>query len=388
MEMTTTRTNSWQTHALAGDRRPAEPPTVPVRVCFVIDRLNRAGTESQLIALIRALDRTRVSPSLVLLDGDDPLSRELEPPDTPILRLGVEKLLSVRAMAAAWRLRRFWKSQRVEIVQTYFSDSTYFAAPLARLCGMRRVIRVRNNLGYWLTPLHRRLMSVAGRIAGETLTNSEAGRDALARIEGGNPGRIRVLGNGVDLDRFGDLSIPFRNGGVKIGIVGNLRAVKNIDGLIRAFSEIADRYPRSELHVAGSGEERGALERLIGDLSLAGRVHLRGSLADIPAFLREIDIAVLCSHSESMSNALLEYMAAARPIVVADTGAATDMIAHEREGLVVAAGDGPALRDAVLRLIADPECAIEMGANARNRVEREFSRAVMCRRFEDYYRRA
>lgn len=387
MEMTTALATSWQTHALSvgsGSPRAAERP--PVRVCFVIDRLDRAGTESQLIALIRSLDRTRVIPSLVLLDGDDALSGELAPPDTPILRLGIKKLLSGRAIRSAWRLRRFWKAQRVEIVQTYFADSTYFAVPLARLCGMRRIVRVRNNLGYWLTPLHRRLMRLAGAIAGETLTNSEAGRDALLRIEGGSRNRIRVLGNGIDADRFGDRPVPFAGGGVRIGLVGNLRAVKNIDGLIRAFAGVVERFPEAELHVAGDGEERANLERLIGVLSLGDRVHLCGSLSDIPAFLGRLDIAVLCSHSESMSNALLEYMATARPIVVTDTGAAREMIAHDREGLVVPTGDDTALREALLTLAGDRNRAVAMGANARMRVEREFGRAAMCRRFEDYYR--
>src|SRR5258707_13799643 len=87
------------------------PAANPVRVCFMIDRLSRAGTESQLIALIRELDRSRVRPSLVLLDGEDDLSRALEPADCPIIRLGVRKLFSPKAASAARRLRAFWREQ-------------------------------------------------------------------------------------------------------------------------------------------------------------------------------------------------------------------------------------------------------------------------------------
>ena len=77
---------------------PAAATTAdPVRVCFMIDRLSRAGTESQLLALVRELDRTRVTPSLVLLDGEDDLSRALEPADCPVIRLGVRRLVSLSA---------------------------------------------------------------------------------------------------------------------------------------------------------------------------------------------------------------------------------------------------------------------------------------------------
>src|SRR5262249_57783973 len=71
---------------------PPEAPPRPVRVCFLIDELYTGGTESQLLALIRALDRTRVHPSLCLLRGERPGSRSLEPDDCPVLRLGVGSL--------------------------------------------------------------------------------------------------------------------------------------------------------------------------------------------------------------------------------------------------------------------------------------------------------
>src|SRR5262249_12618567 len=148
----------------------------PIRVCFFIDRLSRAGTETQLLALIRGLDRARIEPSLVLLNGEDEESQGLEPANCPILRLGVHSLLGRSALSASVRLRRFWRQQRVDILQTYFLDSTYFGIPLAKICGIKKVIRVRNNLGYWLTNGHRRLGRWMGRLADITLTNSDDGR--------------------------------------------------------------------------------------------------------------------------------------------------------------------------------------------------------------------
>ena len=87
----------------------------PIRICYLIDGLTRAGTETQLLALIRSLDRRRFKPSLVLLNGEDDLSRELAPADCPVLRLGLHSLRSVRSLAATTSLIRFWRRERIDI---------------------------------------------------------------------------------------------------------------------------------------------------------------------------------------------------------------------------------------------------------------------------------
>src|SRR5262245_23444366 len=120
--------------------------TKPIRVCFLIDRLTRGGTETQLLALIRAVDRSSVPAALVLLDVTDAESQSLEPTDCPVLRLVLKSLHRPPALAAAAQLTRFWREQQTDVLQVYFLDSVYFGVPLARLAGVRRVVRVRNNL--------------------------------------------------------------------------------------------------------------------------------------------------------------------------------------------------------------------------------------------------
>src|SRR5262245_36092287 len=82
--------------------RGPSAPLRPVRVCFLIDELAAAGTETQLLALIHHLDRRRVRPYLCLLRGDNPVSQALEPDDCLILRLGVRSLHRLTTLAAVW----------------------------------------------------------------------------------------------------------------------------------------------------------------------------------------------------------------------------------------------------------------------------------------------
>jgi glycosyltransferase involved in cell wall biosynthesis len=377
--------------ALAAARRlPIVPMPVeaPVRVSFMIDRLSRAGTESQLLALIREVDRAKVSPSLVLLDGEDDLSRALEPTDCPVLRLGVRRLASLTAVRAVRRLRAFWREHQPDVLQVYFLDAAYLGAPAAKLSGVKTVIRVRNNLGYWLTPRHRALGRLVRPFVDVTLTNTEAGKQALVDGEGHRADRVQVLANGVDTAKFNRFMLPDTSKKrVRVGCVANLRPVKNVDGLMRAARTALDRFPQLVFEVAGDGDQRAVLERLHAELGLGERFVLRGSVADVPAFLRSVEIAVLPSHSEGMSNALLEYMSAGRAVIATDSGANATLVRHRKDGLIVARDDKPALVDALGELLAHPVRAAGYGASARQRVEAEYSRDAMRRRFEEFYRR-
>jgi L-malate glycosyltransferase len=361
--------------------------TRPLHVGFLIDRLSRAGTETQLLALIRALDRTRVRPFLYLLDGTDAESRALEPADCPVERLGLTSFRRPGALARAARMAARFRRDRLDVLQTYFLDSTYLGVPLAKLAGVRRVVRVRNNLGEWLTVKHRLLGLLYGRLADVTLTNSAAGRDALRRVERLHPRRLAVLENGVDLDRF--LATPppdFRHADVlRVGALANLRPVKNLPALVEAAAALAPRFPGLRVQVAGDGPQRPDLERLIAEHGLAGRFQLLGPVADVPAFLARQDVAVLCSLAEGMSNALLEYMAAARPVVATAVGAATDLIRDGEEGLLVPPGDAAALTAALGRVLGEPVLARRLGESARRRVRERHGRAAMRWRFEQFY---
>ena len=351
----------------------------------MIDRLSRAGTEMQLLALIRSLDRSRVQPSLCLLDGQDELSRSLEP-DCPIIRLGLHSLLSHSTFDAARQLKRFWRRNRIEVLQTYFLDSSYFGVTLARLTGIRHVIRVRNNLGYWLTARHQLLGKWMGRLATLTLTNSVQGKDNILNAEGLQPDKLFVLENGVDVERFAHHRLPDMTGKtVRVGALANLRPVKNIDGLIRAAAMLKSASPHLMFEVAGDGEQRSELQRLIVEKSLEDRFHLVGAINDVPAFLERQDIAILCSHSEGMSNALLEYMASGRAIIATDVGANGQLVRNEVEGMLVPPKDDGAIAAAIDQLLRNPDKARQMAVAARRRAEMEFSRTAMVRRFETLY---
>jgi glycosyltransferase involved in cell wall biosynthesis len=108
-------------------------------------------------------------------------------------------------------------------------------------------------------------------------------------------------------------------------------------------------------------------------------------VADVPSFLAGLDVAVLPSRAEGMSNAVLEYMAAGRPIVATAVGATPELLADGEHGLLVPPGDPAALAAAIGKLLRQPELARRLGAAARRRARERYSREAMVRRFEAFY---
>ena len=368
------------------EHRPARA-TGPVRICYLIDELATAGTETQLLALIRHLDRRRFAPSLALLRGDSPASRALEPDNCPVFRLSVGPLCRPAALMKLWRFAPRLRRERIDVVQTYFPDSTYFGMTAAWLAGVPHRIRTRNNIGHALTTFHRRMGRVVNRLTTVTVANCAAAQFALLDAETPRPESVVVLENGVDLDRFlaaapppaAPVSRP------RVGAVANLRPVKGIDVLLRAAALLVPSRPHIQFTVAGEGDDRAALENLATALGIAKQCQLVGSTADVPRFLGQLDVAVLPSRAEGMSNALLEYMAAGRPIVATAVGATAELIEQGVHGLLVPPGDDAALAAAIAHLLSDRALAARLGAAARRRATERFSRAAMVRRFEAFY---
>jgi glycosyltransferase involved in cell wall biosynthesis len=194
-----------------------------------------------------------------------------------------------------------------------------------------------------------------------------------------------VLENGVDLSRFQLKEDRNQSTMRRVGVVANLRPVKGLDSFIRAASNLTAAHPNVTFHVAGDGPLQSDLERLAVERGLKDRFVLEGTLTEVPSFLAGLDVAVLPSRSEGMSNALLEYMAAGKAIVATAVGGNMRLIDDGVQGLLVPPDDPAALAAAISRLLSDADLATRLGRAARRRVEERYSRDVMVQRFEKFY---
>ncbi|WP_197529071.1 glycosyltransferase [Aeoliella mucimassa] len=297
----------------------------------MIDRLSRAGTESQLLLTIKQLDRSKFEPYLCLLDGNDDESQALLPDNCPTWCLGIRRLVSPRAIQQGWKFWNLLRQHRIGVVQTFFPDSTRFAAPLAKAAGVRQVVGSRRNIGHWMTARDKRIARFYNQwFIDKIVANCEAARQAVIEQENAKPDQVVVVHNAIDLERFKDIA-PWtpKPAGVprKVGMVGNLRPVKGPDLFIHAAALVLHEIPDTTFEIAGGGDQA-PYQRIIDSLGISDQVKLLGSVDDIPSFLATLDVAVLPSRAEGCSNALLEYMAAGRPIVATDVGGNSIALGH------------------------------------------------------------
>jgi glycosyltransferase involved in cell wall biosynthesis len=193
--------------------------------------------------------------------------------------------------------------------------------------------------------------------------------------------QIAYVPNGVDVARFSsparDSAPGFtrRPGELVVGTVAPLRPEKNVGRLLRIFAAL-DRSLPARLLVAGDGIERPGLQQLAGELGIADRVIFTGQVAP-EQVLGTFDVFALSSDTEQMPNALLEAMAASRPIAAVNVGDVKSIVCEENRDFIVERDDGPAFTRAITRLLHDDEQRRTLGRKNHERVVSAFSQERM-----------
>ncbi|MEA3342482.1 MAG: GT4 family glycosyltransferase PelF, partial [Chloroflexota bacterium] len=241
---------------------------------------------------------------------------------------------------------------------------------------------------HW-TSTFRQLARLAYDQADAIVTVCQANR-RLQLGEGAEPGKCRVIPNGVPADGLAAAShhTPFSNDKPRIGLVGRVVHIKDVETFIRAAHLLSARLPEAEFVVIGPTDQDAAYyrqcRRLAGDLGLNGRLTFTGELPPHECYTG-LDALVLTSRSEAQPLAVLEAMSAGRPVVVTDVGACREMVegggqadrALGLAGLVTPPQHPRATAEAVLALCRDPQMAAQMGRAGQQRV-RAFYQQVQC----------
>jgi glycosyltransferase involved in cell wall biosynthesis len=285
------------------------------------------------------------------------------------------------------RLARLFRRERIQIVHTHNPQPLIYGAPAAR-AARARVIHTKHGAnpdgGRRLTLLRSSARLVDAYVAVSEIT----ARIARERREAPEE-RLRVIENGIDLDRFhpdadaraavrAELAIP--PGAWVAGTVGRLSAEKDQALLLRAVAPLLDEETR--LLVVGDGAEAAALGALARSLPAGRFIHLLGARSDVPRLLTALDAFVLSSRTEGLPLVIPEAMAAGLPVVSTAVGGIPMVIDPGATGFLVPAGDEAALRDRLRDLRDRRDEARACGQRAREVALRRYSADRMAR---DYF---
>lgn len=331
--------------------------------------------------LIRRFDRDRFDVKVACFHREGAWLPRVEE-KAPVVEFPIRGFARPATVAQAASFARWCRRERIQVVQACDLYANVFALPAAALAGVPVRVGSRRELNPDKSAGQIALQRHAYRCAHAVVANSSAARAHLEQ-EGVSADRIRVIPNGVSVERFAPIAAvrPVRT----ILTVANLRREKAHEVLLQAAALLAPSNPDLRYVIAGDGPRAAALRALASHLGLDSRVQFLGHVEDVPALLRAADAFVLPSLTEAFPNAAIEAMAAGLPVVASAVGGLLDLIDDTRTGLLVPAGDAAAIAAAIAGLTADPARASRMGAAARAEVAARYSFDRMVRSFEDLY---
>jgi glycosyltransferase involved in cell wall biosynthesis len=369
-------------------------------VLQLIDSFNQGGSERQALQLTRLLAESgRFEVYLASLNPEGSLRSSIE--DLNLGTIPSFPLTSFYDRNAVHQSRRFidyLKSSRIDILHTHDFYTNVFGmagGAMARL--PVRIASMRETEGM-RTAGQKKVQRFAYSLAHHVVANCNAVRERLV-AESISTEKVTVIYNGLDFGRLANphsrretlslLGLPVELEPRRfVTIVANMRhEVKDYPMFLRSAKRVKEAIPEAAFLLAGEGELKSALHALAEELGLLDSVVFLGRCEKIAELLSVSEVCVLSSKAEGFSNSILEYMAAARPVVATHVGGAAEAIREGETGYLVPPGNDELMASRLVTLLRDPAKARRMGETGRRVVEEKFSCEAQLARTEDLYLR-
>jgi sugar transferase (PEP-CTERM/EpsH1 system associated) len=365
-------------------------------IVHVVFRFDYGGLENGIVNVVNGLAGGKFRHAIVALTESTDFSRRLHG-DVAVYALHKRP---GKDPATYWRLFRLLRKLRPFAVHTR-NFGTLDCAVVAFLAGVP--IRIHGEHGWDVFDpdgarrKYRLLRQVFGRFVHVFVTVSDDLRRWLVERVGIPAGRVRRIHNGVDTERFrpSDPGEPrplppeiFAPGTLVVGSVTRFAAIKDplnlVEAFIRARAHSAPEADALRLLMVGDGDLRATALARLEAAGLAPACWLPGSRDDVPALLRSMDVFVLGSLREGISNTVLEAMASGVPVIATNTGGNTELVTAAT-GQLVPVADPAALATAMVDYARDAALRSRLGRQARERAVQEFSIAAMLANYRALY---
>jgi len=338
----------------------------------MVRELGLGGSERQLTEIARAMDSRRFAPHVGCFCGEGLRAGELRAAGVPIVVFPVRSLTHPSTLGAALELGRYLRRNGIRLLHAFDVPSNLFAVPAASAFRTPVILASQRAHRSLVPSIQRQLLRLADQIADGIVVNCQAIRRHLIEDEHVPRSRIQVCPNGIDTKIF----FPRDRGPrapLVIGVVCALRPEKGIGTLLRAFALVRRRFDGVRLRIVGDGPERGPLKTLAAELGLGETCRFEPATARVAEQLEDIDIFVLPSLTEALSNSLMEAMACGCAVVASRTGGNVELAVPEETGLLFEPGNATDLAIQISRLLGNPALQMRLASNAARRIRQEYS---------------
>jgi glycosyltransferase involved in cell wall biosynthesis len=355
----------------------------------------KGGAEKQLYLLASSLDQTRFRPIVVQLDAGAFIPLASGNRDGVCLQhLPTRRFYDVNGLRQMAKIVSLARRERVDIIHTFFEKAEVMGWIAARLATVPHWVTSRRDLGFKRKKSYDAFFFLTSSACTCCVANCNAVRQQAIEREGLPGNKVKVVYNGMDFSPYREArdGIAIRRGlgidvgGTVVGMIANLNfEIKGHRYLLEAARRVLEKDPTVCFLIVGDGPLRPQLEDLARTLGVTGSVHFLGKRGDIPDLLAAIDVSVLCSTSEGLSNVIMESMAAGKPVVATRVGGNPELVVDGVTGYLVPPADSATLADAILSLLTRPDRGKSMGEAGKTNVNDTFSIEAMVKAHEGLY---
>ncbi len=353
-----------------------------IKIVYFLNTEVRGGAEEHLLNLLKYLDREKFAPVLVC----PPKLIELLNDDLGSLKIRFKgiKLKRWRDFSKIREFTNFLKEEKPDIVHSHMFYASMFGSTLAKRAGVAVTIetahiheRWRKGVKAWYA-----IDRFFSRFVDKYIAVSQAVEDYLSTDKKIEPGKIKVIHNGIDLEKFN----PDRNYDSNnfrkifslgdypvITIIGRLNFQKGHIYFLQAAAQVLEEIPVARFLIVGKGELEEELKNKAKELKIEKNVIFAGFQKNIPLVIASSDIVVLPSLFEGLPLVPIEAQAMVKPVIVTDVDGSPEVVKNRESGMVIPPRNIKVLSQAMLYLLKNENIAKEYGEAGRKFVKTNFS---------------
>ena len=359
------------------------------RVVHIIDRLPPDGAERLLCEILRYRSSEFEYEVLCLVEGGEFEQNILEL-GVPVTILGKKPGIDIGML---WRLWKWLRHKKPQVVHTHLFTADTWGRLAARLAFVPQVFSTVHSVNSWQKWPHKVVDRMLAMVTTSLVACTSLVAEKLVKQDGISSKRVVTLPNGVDLERFRNISpvnvcseFSLSASMPVMAVLGRLEPVKGQAYLLSCLAELRDQGVSAQCLFIGDGPDLDVLRQQVSELQLEEIVRFAGFRRDVPQMLSAIDVLVIPSQWEGLPMALLEAMALGKAVVAHRVGGIPDVIRDKKEGLLVEQGNKDEMVAALRRVMSSDVLRREYGNAALTRVQQHYSAEALSHAYEDLYK--
>ena len=348
-----------------------------IRLCTLLDF---GGLEQRLVTISKVQDEHEWIFCALGTGGE--ASRQIEENGKRVVLL--ESKYTIPSLQAVRLLVDFFRKENPDVVHTSGAEANFHGIIAAQFAGIKKLVAEDIGIPNQKYP-HRIVFRLLYKFPSFVLANALPVWQYLSQNNGVSPNRLRIIPNPIDFTSNRTIERS-HSSEFQILTVSRLKAVKNIEGVLRVLARLKMAGYPFLFTIIGEGDHFEALMETVVELGLQNEVHFKGYLPDPFSSVEVADLFILNSFTEGFSNALAEAMSSGIPCLATNVGAASDMIQENKSGWLIKPNDDKGLFEKLRHIFSlDREILVKVGETGKESIKDKYSLQVHLDQLMEIY---